>query len=323
MKTLYIFFVTILLGLQILSAQVAIKKTKLIENLRTNTTYLIIDDFGQSIEEKYVYKRIFEENWTIGPLEIISREYWENIPLANRLGKSFVDIDGYERAESSRIMEEINFNPSPLNRNPTQTVHYTQRPIEYTYLGVYTYSGKKYKRDYYGENVVRLELMKARHRDSTNSTVFWNWGPGICKNYIQYLMLLLEEGKKVSLYGGRAQSSELNQLAVDTLYVPTYLEYKFHKNEWYESKENDLQKLFRNYPFPWKPISLEELNKKILQEEKPFYYFLHIMTSGERYVNVVNARTGELVYRKYRPSSYNLGSGSIMNLVSAIRAPGY
>ena len=66
-------------------------------------------------------------------------------------------------------------------------------------------------------------------------------------------------------------------------------------------------------------ISDEELNNKILNNEE-LYYLRYVRMNAERFLQVVNSKTGEIIYRNYITGmSYNIKSKDIKELNDKIK----
>ena len=79
-----------------------------------------------------------------------------------------------------------------------------------------------------------------------------------------------------------------------------------------------MDKLFKYYDYKYQIISSEELNKKIMNNE-PIYYLMYVRLNSDRFLSVVNAQTGEVVYRAYHSLGYVLRSSIIKKLNKAIK----
>jgi hypothetical protein len=145
-----------------------------------------------------------------------------------------------------------------------------------------------------------------------------NWGEGILKNYLQNLMTALNKKEQRDLYKYFPDTSELKNLKNQTIYVPDYVLIKFNKFTGDESKKHDAKDIFKDYSFNYELISTNELNNKILSSTEPFYYLVYIKSSTDKYISVINSKTGEYVYTKYTPISYNIGSKDLKELAKAI-----
>lgn len=73
------------------------------------------------------------------------------------------------------------------------------------------------------------------------------------------------------------------------------------------------------YNYKYEVISDEELNNKILNNEE-LYYLRYVRMNAERFLQVVNSKTGEIIYRNYITGmSYNIKSKDIKELNDKIK----
>lgn len=154
--------------------------------------------------------------------------------------------------------------------------------------------------------------------DMYEKDVFQNYKPGLLKNYFQKINSLIEAGTAVG-YFGCACTEEIKNLKKATLYVPEYIGMGFNafsgtENEKSDKKKNDL---FEDYKYKYEYINIDELSNKILAGED-IYYLRYVMENGQKYLNVVNAKNGEVIYRNYHPMSYNLNKDNMEEIKKAI-----
>lgn len=114
---------------------------------------------------------------------------------------------------------------------------------------------------------------------------------------------------------------ELKKLTNNKLYIPSYMTIKY--NGWTgkdsEGDDENIQKIFKKYDYKYEVISDEELNRKILNNEE-LYYLRYVRMNAERFLQVVNSKTGEIIYRNYITGlSYKIKSKHIKELNSKIK----
>ena len=140
------------------------------------------------------------------------------------------------------------------------------------------------------------------------SPSIFNKTPGMIKNYLQYLNSCLSNKLAINCQKNIAVSAKLATLKNDTLYIPKYvlkgLAFEYIKNgRSVEVKATRVKRkaseIFKDYTFPYKVISDAQLSDKILTCEKSFYYLMYICSNTDRYVSIVNAKTGKIVYLNY------------------------
>jgi len=77
-------------------------------------------------------------------------------------------------------------------------------------------------------------------------------------------------------------------------------------NKWNgdESKRLDEKEIFEDYKYPYKLLTVKELNSKILNEKEPFYYLAYVKVSPLKCINIIDSQTGEIIYSD-KSTSYN------------------
>lgn len=145
--------------------------------------------------------------------------------------------------------------------------------------------------------------------------VYLNGNPGNIKNMIQYVSSQLAQGKSSKLLEENSSAAEISKLKQDTLYVPNYwygedgltMESVEHDSKPYKITVKYVEDMIAAYPYKIKLVGRDELNNKILQANKDFYYYSYIQCSANKIVSVINGYTGNVVYKevtklKYRPT---------------------
>jgi len=148
---------------------------------------------------------------------------------------------------------------------------------------------------------------------------FTNTNLGMLKNYFQQINQIISKGQHCGLYDNFA-APEITTLKDNTLYIPEA--YMMEYNPWKGTEklrdEKDLKKLVEDYKYKYQFIRDEDLEKKILNNEEIFY-MRYVSMNGNKYLAVVNAKTGDLVYYLYDSGfAYNLKDNDFKNISKAI-----
>lgn len=153
-----------------------------------------------------------------------------------------------------------------------------------------------------------------------NEDMFFNYKPGFLVNYFQKVNQLLKDKQTNWMYAKEAKS-ELANLRTATLYVPEYLanNYRAWKLRDDHKTEEEKVEFFSKYKYKYQYIDDDEVSKKILNNEE-FYYLRYARTNSERFLQVINSKTGEIVYSDYMAGlSYQLKEGHIKDLSEKIK----
>lgn len=148
---------------------------------------------------------------------------------------------------------------------------------------------------------------------------FTNTNLGILKNYFQLINQLISKGEHCGLYDDFVKP-EITQLKDNTLYIPEA--YMMEYNPWKGTEkirdEKDLTKLLEDYKYKYQFIKDEDLKRKILNNEDIFY-LRYVSMNGNKYLDVVNAKTGSPAYYFYGAGfAYNLKDDDFKNISKAI-----
>jgi triacylglycerol esterase/lipase EstA (alpha/beta hydrolase family) len=156
--------------------------------------------------------------------------------------------------------------------------------------------------------------------DFDGGGVLYNWSPGMAGNYLQQLGLLLNAGRKPLIVSPISNNAALSRLAADTLYVPDFnmINYSAFSGKSKIEDEVDVKNVFEKYTYPYKVISKDALDKKIIETNDPFYYLLFLKIGSAKVVCVINGKTGETIYSRSIPFSSNLKPGDINGLFKQI-----
>ena len=308
----------------------AFKKGFLEEFKKTETIFVLSTLYD--VEE---YQKILEECWHVTPFKVIDAEEFE---IRKYLGSK------YSIAQLGGIIKHV------------QTKGGSTYPMVYTYFDLKVYdkemiqkklsklSPKKRKEqrsgimEAYSSDIARFflfpkeEFISEVYKDTKKHSnlafimdamyhrdVFFNYKLGYLKNYLQKINNLLDEGKIYWMYGDDA-TDEVANLASHKLYIPSYLIVKYNSRKRKDNAEDEayLKELFEDYDFDYELIDDYDLNEKILNNEE-IYYLRYARSNSERFIQIVNSKTGEIVYKNHIIGmSYNIKSKHIKELSKAV-----
>jgi hypothetical protein len=264
------------------------------------------------------YIKAFKEAWTLSKLEFIPYSELEN-HLAPE--NSFFTVGGY-------VTTTENFIDLRGSRRKTGEYSNTHLYLELWTVDDNFFTPKRALREKDKNQVARIELYTDYETLKDPESLYQmdfdglghirNWGPGILKNYLQTLTSFLNKSEKRSMIAKTYNEPELNKLKTSTLYVPDYVLVKFNMFTGDESKQHKEEDLFEEYKLKYQVLSTKKLNDNILNDPAGFYYLLYVKSSTDKFVSVVNSRTGEIIYSEYTGVKYNLKSGDLKDLYKKI-----
>lgn len=296
--------------------QIAISNIEEIAKVKKGTTYVAMKN--PASEKAKAYIDVLKSTWTLSKVEFIK---YSEIPKYIAPDASFLTISGYETNTQFTKLYQSGASKNGINYSST-----------HIYLELWTCENKYFestkKKEFADKNkvqVARIELFTDFPALSNPDLLFQsdydgdghirNWGPGILKNQIQALTFFLNKNEPRKLFAGIENPAEVAKLKKDVLYVPDYVLIKFNKFTGNESEKQTEKEVFEDYKFKYKLLPVAELNQKILNDKVGFYYMIYIKSSTDKYITVINSLTGEIIYTKYTPVSYNIKSGDLKNIV--------
>jgi len=263
------------------------------------------------------YEKILEGSWNVTPYKIVQLE---NFEIEDYLSDkySIAQLGGFLKTTSKGIGS------------------YTTL---YTYVDFKIYDSEKIKEklkklspkkrdkrktdiiDDYSSNIARFYIFPKDDfihtsifegsGDTFNSLyeddVFYNYKPGFLKNYFQKVNELIQDEIVYWMYEDD-NLPELKELSSKILYVPSYMTIKY--NGWTaqdsEADDENIDAIFKNYDYKYEMVDDQELNDKIMNNEE-VYYLRYVRMNTERFLQIVNSKNGEIIYRNYIPGlSYNI-----------------
>ena len=234
-----------------------------IEQAKNATTFFLLPSYY----EKEQYQSILEEYWTYSKFEVISPEkceYKGGLPDHSRFKNlnepiNFIQLTGYKKQEHFRFSTLLELYHHQKNRSS-----------DFIMAQFFLYDNSK---------VASGPL-------STH-----NFSLGLFQNYIQKLNSLLESKQRYNKLVD--YTGELAELRKNTLYIPQY-----HLDQMEMTEQEFKTKVFTDYPFKTAVISQKELDEKILNKEK-CYYFIWNRKGNGTYFWVANSLTGDIIYSGY------------------------
>ncbi len=287
-----------------------------LEKLQKSTVYVVIDEEANDNNRKY--SELFTKYWTFSKVEVISSsQLGENL----QIGNFFITM-------KFRYEEGFNFE-RPATLQHFSLCLWTPKEKEFK---KFVNSTKKKDFDY--SSIADEWSCKSIMTDKSDPFTYDNFmtgeffgnghalfgGLGFVKNWIQATQIRFEKllngekyeavyKEKVNFMGTSKKlfvyiknKDEIMKLKKETLYIPaTFLvnnelngpsfnHYLHKKKPPYKAKD-----IFIDYPAKYEVISLKDMNEKIMSAEEPFFY---IMKDGSFAIQVVNALTGEVIYKQ-------------------------
>ena len=301
-----------------IKGQFAISNLDKIDRLKNSTTYIVMKDPDSERVKEYV--EVFKKYWTISKFEFIKYNDMKKYVVP---GNSFFMMSHEELAYGGYV----NPNSSVVSSNTSNHIYLELWDLDEKQLQ--SIKKKEYMDPEDKTQFARIELFTDYYALISANTIDYldydgegrlrNWGPGVLKNYLKVLMARLNADKNHELDEEICNINEVEKLKEETLYVPDYVLIKFSKHNEDEVQRHNEKELFQDYRFKYKLISGAELNQKILNDQGGFYYLLYIKSNTDKYINVINSLTGEIIYSKCVYGSRNIDTKDLKNLSLKIK----
>lgn len=286
---------------------------------KTETIFLL-----SNLYDKTVYEDMLKDTWTVTPYKIVNindfnlkdylTDHYSFVHISSsmrgnmftkggvfkdpkkpssapKLLYTFVDIIMFNNEKKSKELQKVT---SEKELNVYNLMEDYQIPVARLYLS----PNENYITRFIADKKPHPEEPESLYKDD----LFYNLKPGFLKNYFQKINEVLKAGGYYSIFTKKAEN-EVKKLANTTLYIPNYI--KLEANPWSRDKEEDSKKLFGNYNYKHEFIDDNELDKKI-QNEEEFYYLRYVRMNTDKYIQIINSKTGAIIYSDYIPSLMSL-----------------
>ncbi len=298
-------------------------KKETYEKFKGSTTIFILS----STYSKETYEKILNESWKVTPFKVVNEK---DFSLENYLDGNYSFIDLYGTKVSTPKTFYLYFNARLVIYNNEKLKTKLKKLRDSDKL-----TKKKYKKaisnnsdilalfylspkDNFVNKIISDDIEDIVNEMYTKE-VFQNYKPGFLKNYFQKLSNILETRDAYWLYEDE-KSKELAKLSTEPLYIPSYLNIKFNpltaKDRIMHSEYTE--DLFKKYKYEFQIESVNKISDRIMNKEE-FYYFRYCRMNTDRFLQIVNSLTGEIIYRKYTPLGYNLKSKHFKAISNAIK----
>lgn len=290
-----------------------------------STVYIVMPD--TTSETSRAYMAVYRKYWTFSKYSFVSAE--DKKKLA-KPGNLFFGFNAFKRKDYNQQSHRVEliymqvflslyeYNKREAKKNEPELEHSNIISFKVPVKSLDFYDQLLNADFFYGSDYV-LDTVRYDASESLHL-----WGPGLLKNYIQ--KVAIQVSKKAPVNESNRDLSPidnagaLQDLKNATLYVPDYclVEYKRVGFNKIKMEKKDEAELFEKYKYGHEVISADELNKKILESESDFYYLIYVNDGPRKYINVVNGKTGQIIYAEFSTPSYEFKSGDLKDLMKAI-----
>lgn len=142
-----------------------------------------------------------------------------------------------------------------------------------------------------------------------------NFELGYLKNDFQRLNKVINDGKIYWMYLNQ-KLPEVKELKKTTLFVPDYIKSEFKPMSGAEKilDEKEVKAMLAAYRGKSELVSQDEISRKIMDGED-FYYLKFTRVIASKFIEVINGKTGEVIYRNYVTlAAYNIKDKDFENI---------
>lgn len=293
------------------------------------TLFVITEDSSKPYA-KEVYA-IVKQYWTLCPVKMIQARYSHEIPENLFIqGNLFLSA---QTNSTSTVFERRYSNGITTRSSPVVN--------DYFNINIWSAGDKINPKRSISENAFTLGSAELFNRTITLGKLAWESGgdftsalfandfcngmKGNIKNMIQFFNSELPKNNAKKFLTDMPPAEELNNLKKDTLFMPncwyggpgTML--VDEKEKYTRATEKFIEDIITGYSYKIKLITREELNRKILNAQKNFYYLNYIQSSADKSVSVINGFTGDVVYSEITRKSYLFKEKDLKKIEEAIR----
>lgn len=286
-----------------------------LENYKKTTTVFVFP----TLYKKEQYEKILSEVWKVTPYKVVDFKDYKrsdfldgNYSMAEIYGNKVETqrniyihtnyvIKGFDAEKFQKGLKKLKQDDKKLDKKFNELVGENMYSIARFPL-CYTNSFLSHAYRSFDSKEDLAKLYNEMYQDSS----FTNTNLGMIKNYLQQMNQLLDKGEHCGLYDDFSKP-EIKNLREKTLYIPEI--YKKQYNAWKITEktrdEEAANKLFQDYNYKFEFIKEADLEKRILNNEE-IYYLRYVSMNGNKYLQIVNGKTGEPVYYYYGILTYNL-----------------
>ncbi|WP_299213075.1 hypothetical protein [uncultured Aquimarina sp.] len=257
------------------------------ENLKNRTTLFVLD-----IYEKDSLEKAISEVWTFNDFKVISTEEYKDYDRNTKY--AVFSFGSYTSTLSSSCSVSNAGNANNWFSSSTFTRNY-------------------YKLKYH------IKDGKKKTKDIAKVYLSLNYGLGYLKNQLTEINRLLLKNEKHGFYGNHENSEKLADLKEKTLFVPEEIKMRLHPRKLVLVDRKDPDKLFKDYSWKYEYIDRKSLQSKILNATETFYYLMSTSAAKEKFVEVIDGYTGEIIYHDYNAMSVDLVPKNVEHLNSKIK----
>lgn len=234
-------------------------------------------------KQRNEFNKIIKENWNITNVEFVSlSEFEKNKEKYVFPTYSYIKFDNFSIIKKEGNINSWNF----LNLN-----------IGYSTIKNLKKNGKSTFEDVSLATVYFSPILnfKYKRKDYSSGNSIVNYEIGFFKNYIQFLNSSIKNNENFNCLDEFINKEKLKELKTKKLYIlqKVYENFQVKLNN---DIDPEIEDLLSKYEYDYELISSHDLQKKILDNNEDFYYFMYSQINSKKVLTIINSKTGEIIY---------------------------
>ncbi len=304
---------------------------------KINCLYILTED--STSEYSIALLKLLQEVWTLSPIKYSSKTFSDKslinegnifastVRKKNKTNMTYTtNTTNWDREQVVNELNYIEFSsqPNSIYGTPSDEKFVFAKALFFEKrVNQFDIDSKYFK----SSNSDDIQLKgKYDFTDEYFKYKFINGSPGFIKNIFQYVVSKLRENSNIGLYDEFSDINELKKLKSENL---LFLNYAYGSDETIyailrkddqtlDVMKTHINKLVKSYPYSCSLISIPDLSSNIIAANSDLYYLNYIKTSTNKFVLVVNAFNGKVVYNKSYKNAYYLKENDITKLGKVI-----
>lgn len=263
------------------------------ELLRSSITVIPMPNKNTEASEQF--KEVFDKYWTFSKIKYVS--YSEFKSYEKTPGYSCFKFYGYTSSEKGNRL----FFSLWLNEVKNKKKNKGCREIRIAKVSLYV------------DHALQKNPQNVYREDYDLGGRVKNWTPGFLKNYLMIIQNYLKKKKIRRYFKPIVIKKNLQKLKNSALYLPDYVLVRPVINSSPVIDENG-KELMKEYKGEYNILSSKELSDKILNTDEEFYYLIHVNIYTEKYIAIIEAKSGEILYYVKRAMSYSINYKDFLSI---------
>lgn len=271
-------------------------------------TYFIFNDDNANYT-KDDYEKLLKQVWTFTPYKIIENKEVNDTFKEGTAYARFRNLFVYSQGRLTSATSSFHYLDFSVIKKITKDKMKKGKRI-------YEWKSDRVAAIYFTPDIPSRQQIVAG-KDSITGDLM-NYRMGYLKNYLQFVNSSLEKNESFDIFDDYVNKEKIGELKNKPLYFSKNFIYSYSgKKVALAKKQITAEELFEDYEHEYKVIPDEEINRKILNNED-FYYMVYHQNSFIKVLSIIDSKTGEVIYSRYKSLSFNLKPKDIKDISKKI-----